>query len=359
MDFGQQLKNYYELYSSLYDEESRVIFEARFNYSMGRISWREMCDIFFSYIVDNKWNYISLFDHFKNYDEAKNTKYIIFGAGDRGHILYLFLKSIGLDVIAFSDNNSSLHSKTIDGLPVIPPVDIARKHKDCHILLAILKQDIQAAVYRQLLLYGIKPTNILLLRSGSVLAMSEDTYFDFPELKASGNEIFIDAGCYNGDTVFDFINWCKGDYEKIYAFEPDNNSYEVCVDNLKDVQNIEIIKKGLWYKPTELRFSGDFSDAFRVDNNGNTIIPVTTIDDVLDGRRASFIKMDIEGSELEALRGAANTIKKYRPKLAICLYHKRNDIFDIPLYIKELIPDYNMGLRVYTATGADIVLYAW
>lgn len=359
MKFGQQLKSYYELYSSLYDEESKVILEARFKYNLGGISWKEMCDAFFPYIKNRKWKYISLFDYFENREDVKNKRYIIFGVGDRGHNMYQFLISIGIEVVAFSDNSTNKHGKTLDGIPIISPKEIKKRYKDCYILIAIFQQEIQATVYRQLLLYGIKPTNILLLRSGSILSMGEDTYFDFPTFKSQKDEIFIDAGCYDGDTAFDFIRWCNGNYKKIYAFEPDNDNYEVCVKNLKQTQNVEIIKKGLWDIQTELRFSEDFSDASRISDNGSCTIPVTTIDEVLNGRKATFIKMDIEGSELEALRGAANTIRKYRPKLAICIYHKRTDIFDIPLYIKELIPDYNMGLRVYTNIGSDIVLYAW
>jgi hypothetical protein len=69
--------------------------------------------------------------------------------------------------------------------------------------------------------------------------------------------------------------------------------------------------------------------------------------------------MDIEGSELEALEGAINTIINYRPKLAISVYHNRKDLFSIALFLKELVDDYKFGLRTYSSIGADTILYAW
>ena len=69
--------------------------------------------------------------------------------------------------------------------------------------------------------------------------------------------------------------------------------------------------------------------------------------------------MDIEGSEKEALKGARNTIKKYKPKLAICLYHKPEDIITLPQYILELAPEYKFKIRHYTTFAYDTILYAY
>ncbi|MFH1618985.1 MAG: FkbM family methyltransferase [bacterium] len=68
--------------------------------------------------------------------------------------------------------------------------------------------------------------------------------------------------------------------------------------------------------------------------------------------------MDIEGAELDALKGAAETIKKNRPKLAICIYHKPSDLFEIPLFIKSLVPEYRFYLRQHQPISCDLVLYA-
>lgn len=83
------------------------------------------------------------------------------------------------------------------------------------------------------------------------------------------------------------------------------------------------------------------------------------LDDVLQGKKCTFLKMDIEGSELNALKGAAETIKKWKPRLAICIYHKPEDIIEIPLYVKKLVPEYKLKMRQYSTYFYDTVMYAY
>ena len=96
-----------------------------------------------------------------------------------------------------------------------------------------------------------------------------------------------------------------------------------------------------------------------ISEDGSTVIETRTIDSSVDSReRITFIKMDVEGAELQSLMGAQNTIQRYRPKLAICIYHKREDMTQIPLYIKSLIPDYKLYVRHYSNNVNETVLYA-
>ena len=85
---------------------------------------------------------------------------------------------------------------------------------------------------------------------------------------------------------------------------------------------------------------------------------VYTIDGALDGEEATFIKMDIEGSELSALKGGGGTIRKYRPKLAICTYHKPEDMWEIPEYVLSLHEDYRLYFRHYNYSRTETVMYA-
>ena len=88
-------------------------------------------------------------------------------------------------------------------------------------------------------------------------------------------------------------------------------------------------------------------------------VPVRRLDNmVLPDRHISLLKMDIEGSELKALHGAEGLIRENRPKLAICIYHKIEDLWELPLYIKELNPDYKIYLRNHTDSLDEMVLYA-
>ena len=87
-------------------------------------------------------------------------------------------------------------------------------------------------------------------------------------------------------------------------------------------------------------------------------IETISIDEMLDGQRASYIKMDIEGAEMEALQGAHDTINKFRPKLAISVYHKEDDLWNIPYYLHEKYPWYKFYLRHYTTITTETILYA-
>jgi len=94
----------------------------------------------------------------------------------------------------------------------------------------------------------------------------------------------------------------------------------------------------------------------KIDSNGEDVIKIDAIDNYKIP--ASFIKMDIEGSEYEALIGAKDTISKYHPKLAISLYHKPEDLIQIPYYIKSLCPEYRFYLRLHSYYSEELILYA-
>lgn len=88
------------------------------------------------------------------------------------------------------------------------------------------------------------------------------------------------------------------------------------------------------------------------------IVKTISIDEMLEGEKCTFIKMDIEGAEMEALQGAQKSISKYYPKLAISIYHKDDDLWKIPYYIKKTWPEYKLYIRHYTYVTTETVLYA-
>ena len=92
--------------------------------------------------------------------------------------------------------------------------------------------------------------------------------------------------------------------------------------------------------------------------SGVNRIPVDSIDNVCSGDKVTFIKMDIEGSEMEALKGAENVIKRDKPRLAICIYHKPEDLYEIPFWVKETVPEYKLYIRHHSNLQNETVLYA-
>ena len=116
----------------------------------------------------------------------------------------------------------------------------------------------------------------------------------------------------------------------------------------------------MWDKQLSLGFAGDYSKTSRLAaDDGNEIVELDTIDNVLNGRKATFIKMDIEGAEYQALLGAKETIRKYRPRMALSIYHKPQDIIEIPSLLLKCDVEYKYALRQYSSTGDETILYVY
>ena len=183
-------------------------------------------------------------------------------------------------------------------------------------------------------------------------------YFDHC-VKLSDNETFIDAGAYTGDTIPVFLEHVKNKFYKIYSFEADINNANILKDTYKNNDKIVAVAKGLWSQNTTLYFDAENTTSSKVSSQGENKIEVVTIDDfVKDVSNDVFLKADIEGSELEMLKGAKEFIKKHKPKMAICVYHKLDDLITIPQYIKSLNNDYKFYLRHHGNTIYETVLYA-
>jgi len=183
-------------------------------------------------------------------------------------------------------------------------------------------------------------------------------YFDNEVIKPSEHEVFIDGGSLDGGDSRSFASWCHGNYEHIYAFEPDSANLNRMMATVSKINKFEIYSVGLWNERDVLKFSSGIAENCSISEDGDISIDVDSIDNVLNGRVVTYIKMDIEGSELKALEGAEKTIRKYKPKLAICVYHKPEDIVDIPLKVLELHPNYKFYLRHYSYVNTETVLYA-
>ena len=201
-------------------------------------------------------------------------------------------------------------------------------------------------------------------------------YFDIEMFSDSEDDVFIDGGCFDGETAKEFAYIRNMKYKKIYCFEPTESSYNQAVENLKDLKNIEIVKKGLYSKETTLQFK-DFgtdqwnaADDFYMDHKWNgpamdyevTNIDVTSLDSFFQDKPIedypTIIKLDIEGSEKEALLGMRNVIEKNHPTLIICAYHRMEDYYELSSLIKEICPQYSLKLRHYTNNVLESIIFS-
>ncbi len=162
-------------------------------------------------------------------------------------------------------------------------------------------------------------------------------------LHLTDEEVIVDLGAYDGDTVREFLSVTGGKYKKIIAFEPDEKNFRKLMNKTESLDRIERYNLGAWDKKETLFFAKKGGRNSRKDENG---IPVNfdSVDNIVKDE-VTFLKMDIEGAEAKALDGARHTIEKYLPKLYVCAYHRNEDMFLLPHKIKEFDSRYNVYFR--------------
>lgn len=123
-------------------------------------------------------------------------------------------------------------------------------------------------------------------------------------------------------------------------------------------RRIELVPYGMWKEKGKLGFRRNGDTGSKIVDDGEGEVAVDTIDNICGGETVTFIKMDIEGAERYALQGAVNIIKRDKPRLAICIYHSLEDLYEIPLWIKETVPEYKLYMRHHSDNAAETVIYA-
>jgi FkbM family methyltransferase len=346
---------------------------------------------------------------------ADRPKVILYGAGFAMSAILRKLESNGFCVVAICDSDTCKHGTTFWGrYPVLPTIDAAQRFPDArfvisspsyfwqiHALLTkiveaerIVDIDLECAHY---FARGEFETYFLenLSRFEQVFAAlendgSREAYFRVLQAHSSGERrdfeaaftgnndwylfktllapapdaLYVDCGAYDGDTICLFLDAAQGAYRKVVAFEPDTTM----IPRLKSIAEseggkVEVITKGVSDRDGVVKFlvNGMYSsiatNVCSVDAQPVTISTVT-LDAVLAGEEVSTIKMDIEGTEYDALKGAAKLIQRCRPKLAICLYHKVEDLVRIPELVKTLVPEYKLRIRHQSPSCTDTILFA-
>lgn len=301
--------------------------------------------------LNDKWSCLELLD--KNIDP--DTEIVIFGCGEYGKRNKEVLEFCGLSTKYFCDSN--YYGSIVEGIPVISVDEMIEKSgMNDLVIIGSIK-------------YGKEMVNILLQQgypenkivepkhSGVLWGMLEKQYFDY--FDCGQQEVYVDAGAYDGYTVMDFLSWTKGNYKKIFVFEPLPHMYKMICNRFRteDIHDIVISECAVWDKDEKLNFCED-KEASRIKPQGTTVVDGRAIDGSVGNEEVTYIKMDVEGSELRALMGAKNTILRCKPKLAICIYHKSYDVIELALYILSLVPEYKLGIRHYATNMCETVLYA-
>lgn len=187
-----------------------------------------------------------------------------------------------------------------------------------------------------------------------------DQYFpsDLPPLR--GPIHLVDCGAYIGDTIADAM--ARGtELAVVCAFEPDGENFARLVTWARSGEAgcpIYLWPCAVGRETGTVGFAGQQGAASRPDPGGGNAVLCVALDDVLPDFPASLVKLDIEGAEPEALASAARLIRRCRPRLAVCVYHRPDHLWTIPRLVRELGPAYDLHLRLHRFNGFDLVLYA-
>lgn len=363
--------------------------------------------------VNTSWDEITGYCHGleKSVAEAVNVLgegVVIFGAGPHGRAAARYLIKNGARVLCFADNDPRKQGTFLEGIRVVSPLDssvasapmvlIAARHA----VLAVRRQlaemgiaslsfdaffaatnlDRIAHVRNHLLrddrsrssLDGIVKTMLTGDRIFCASIMEGDQNFALPEFVNVGTDHFVDAGAFVGDTVEKFIWANNGVFRQIYAFEPGmpqlaalrRRVERLCGEWAVAESKITCEHAGLSDEDREMPISvtqgmpqcTSFGHHEGSDDRTG-MVRVRSLDSYLAGRPATFIKADIEGMEMGMLRGARETIRKFRPKMALSIYHEPKDLFEIAEYVHSLVPEYQMAVRHHAPVLMDSVLYCW
>lgn len=339
--------------------------------------------------------------------EINQTPVVLYGAGKYGKIALFNIKIRWpkINIVYFLDDNLERNNKDIAGIKVISSseavkipnvivvvsnyyveetlkrlevvgIDLARVVFINDLLiefveteLIIKQKKLLSEVYDLLTDYESKMIYKTMIESrftGNIDVLARtchaDQYFPRDIFQFSDDEVFVDAGAFDGDTINEFRNVTEDHFKYIYAFEPDRNNYERLTAE-KYGESILLFNMGLYNEDNEMPFLSGKGGSSKINSTGEDCgydaVKVCAFDNLeLPCSKISFVKMDIEGSELNALLGMERTICECRPKLAICIYHKFADLWEIPLYIKQLVPEYRLYIRNHTTYMDEIVLYA-
>lgn len=344
---------------------------------------------------------------------------VVYPAARMGREAASRLRSIGVNVVAFGDLNPTLHDGEIDGLRVLSPAEVSASHHADAILVSstmydsAIREDLEArgcdcvvpVGYLNLRLPDIfdareyngawsaaaNPANRADIEAAHSLLSDQESrrvfegklsyylsldkaclddikattpiYFDRTVYELGDEEIVVDGGAFVGDTLSAFLDHSSARFHSYVAFEPDPASFErLALVAAYDPSRISAVQAGLAARTTSARLlstQGADSRLLRGDEVGGEDVPVVGLDEYFEGRPApTLIKMDIEGAEADALRGAAGLLATTSPKMAISAYHFPTDLWRIPLLLAELMPGSPLYLRHYTREVDDTVCYA-
>jgi FkbM family methyltransferase len=337
---------------------------------------------------------------FNPFEEGNPGAFAVFGTGARGRKARYALERMGMRAPCFVDNNPKRQGTVIDGLPVVSPATLKAAHPDLAVLVcSFAAEEIGAQLFAMgfTQIYGDalaeRPPLALLERHAPGIERAMDSLADeasrrayaevlrlrfygtpmphlsgyplyaHPEALAATGGVVIDGGAAEGDSAELFLRQ-TGPGGSVHAFEPTPNTFarlSAFAASLPPGRVIPV-NKALHRKNATVSFFEAYAmhHGNKVCEEGGTKVEAVALDEYVDAagiEKLHLIKLDVEGGEMDALLGARRTIRRFTPKLQICLYHKPEDLWELPLFIRENFPEYRLFVGRHSFIHLDTVLY--
>jgi FkbM family methyltransferase len=351
-----------------------------------------------------------------------SEKLVLFGAGPLGKAVLAGLRKAGVEPLAFADNNRDRWRQPVMGLPVLSPAEAVERYGQSACFVVTIYQG--SAVRSQLASLGCKRVvacapllwkyaDIFIPQCGLELphrfreqcaairecyAMLDDelsrrelreqlvwrywlnfsalsppqnaidTYFPMDLLSPIPDEVFVDCGSFDGDSIRSFNSHWSGRFRHAFAFEPDPSNRAALASNVKaigigDRVTVMPYAVGNINGPVSFAFNSSASSHVTTENaksDAGSAIECRRLDDIEwpATTTPTYIKMDIESAEPEALGGASELLRRHQPVLAVCTYHRSEHLWQIPNLIRSIAPEYHVFLRRYAEESWEGVCYA-
>lgn len=289
---------------------------------------------------------------FKKYLNEQEMIYI-YGAGIRGKRLVQMFPEMKWE--KYIDRNCE---GVCNGIDIIKPNDL-RLEKNAVVL--ITNYEGFEEIRQDLNLLGIDNKQIVCMNDFEKEAQNNQ-YFEERCVKFFRNTsgYFIDAGCFDGRDCIRFIESDFNNNTQVYAFEPDSANYKMCGRALSGYENVHIYNLGLSDSKKEEKFLSDQGEKARVSIKGDCLVKLDMLDNVMNDKPIGFIKMDIEGNEKAALIGTKIHIQQDKPNMMISIYHKIEDIVEIPKLLLDINPKYKFAFGHYSiGSASETVIYVF
>lgn len=340
---------------------------------------------------------------------------ILHGAGPLGRLVLKGLEQVGLRPIAFTDNNERLWHTEIDGVPVLPPSLAADRYRDSACFVVTIYNGSQARrQLEELRCRNVAPFAALFWNYPEVFTpifgidlphklpafvdevrechqiLADDksrnelvgqvewrywmdfeslpapldpigTYFPLDLMSPIEDEVFVDCGSFQGDTIPSFSSHWNSRFQHIFALEPDpqnRNVLEALSKRLGLADRATVMPYALSDRNEIVSFASTGTVTSQITRDGSISVECRRLDSIDWPLTPTYIKMDIEGAEPEAIIGATNLLRRHYPIIAACTYHRSEHLWQIPNLIHSIAPEYNLFLRRYAEECWEGVCYA-